>query len=174
MATSEGRRTTAKSRGQSGMGLAAAVIAALIGLVWGADALQSNDGPRPVEPAVIVDDSTDAEDSTAIETETFSVDQSQFSDLPVVAPTDLPGEALDTLTLIDLGGPFPFDRDGLTFQNREGILPDRPGDHYQEFTVITPGSDDRGARRIVAGSDGELYYTSDHYSSFAEIVGWWS
>ncbi len=171
MATSNGRKTSAKSRGQSGIGLAAAVLAALIGLVWGADALQTNNDSPPAD-AIVVDGSFSDESSTGADV--ADSDLSQFSDLPSIAPTDLPFEALDTLTLIDSGGPFPFDRDGLTFQNREGLLPDRSGDHYQEFTVITPGSDDRGARRIVAGSDGELYYTSDHYSSFAEIVGWQS
>jgi hypothetical protein len=29
---------------------------------------------------------------------------------------------------------------------------------------------DRGARRIVAGSSGEKYYTADHYSSFRFII----
>ena len=56
------------------------------------------------------------------------------------------------------------------FQNREGILPDRPTGYYREYTVRTPGASDRGARRIVAGSDGELYWTADHYASFAKIV----
>ena len=42
--------------------------------------------------------------------------------------------------------------------------------YYREYTVATPGVDDRGARRIVAGDDGEeLYWTDDHYGSFALI-----
>jgi ribonuclease T1 len=90
--------------------------------------------------------------------------------LPPILVTELPIEALDTLELIYQGGPYPFDRDGLTFQNREALLPDFPRGHYREFTVITPGESTRGARRIVAGADGELYYTADHYSSFREIV----
>ncbi|NNE95669.1 MAG: hypothetical protein HKN24_06540 [Acidimicrobiales bacterium] len=94
----------------------------------------------------------------------------QFSDLPPVVVTELPPEAIDTLELIASGGPFPFDRDGLTFQNREGLLPDHPRGHYREYTVITPGASTRGARRVVAGADGELYYTEDHYASFREIV----
>ncbi len=155
MATSNGRRGTSGPKRQSGLGLAVAVLAALIGLVWGADALQSTSESQPAEVVSIGES-----------------DGTQFSDLPSITSDGLPAEALDTLDLIDSGGPFPFDRDGLTFQNREGILPDRPNGHYQEFTVITPGSDDRGARRIVAGSDGELYYTADHYSSFSEIIGW--
>ncbi|MCB0995691.1 MAG: ribonuclease [Acidimicrobiales bacterium] len=84
--------------------------------------------------------------------------------------SELPPEALTTLRLIRDGGPFPYDRDGTTFFNREGILPDEPEGYYAEYTVETPGSPDRGARRIVAGSDGELFYTDDHYDSFREIV----
>jgi ribonuclease T1 len=83
----------------------------------------------------------------------------------------LPPEAIDTLLLIESGGPFPYDQDGGTFQNREGILPDHPRGYYREYTVETPGSPDRGARRIVAGSDGERFYTDDHYESFRFIVG---
>ncbi len=94
----------------------------------------------------------------------------QVSDLPAVAYEDLPPEAHDTIELIDEGGPFPYDKDGSTFQNREGILPDRPEGYYSEYTVITPGSPDRGARRIVAGEDGEMYYTDDHYESFEEVI----
>ncbi len=92
------------------------------------------------------------------------------SDLPVIAYADLPPEAHDIIALIDAGGPFPFSKDGSTFQNREGILPDRPRGYYAEYTVITPGSPDRGARRIVAGQGGEMYYTDDHYASFREVM----
>jgi ribonuclease T1 len=83
----------------------------------------------------------------------------------------LPPEAIDTLLLIEEGGPFPYDQDGSTFQNREGILPDAPRGYYREYTVETPGSPDRGPRRIVTGRDGERYYTDDHYDSFRFIVG---
>jgi ribonuclease T1 len=90
--------------------------------------------------------------------------------LPVVELADLPSQARDTVELIDAGGPFPHpERDGATFGNFEGILPDRPDGYYEEFTVPTPGSDDRGERRIVAGEEGELYWTGDHYESFARI-----
>ena len=54
-------------------------------------------------------------------------------------------------------------QDGAVFQNREGLLPRRRPGYYREYTVETPGSDDRGARRIVAGADGERYWTDDHY-----------
>lgn len=92
------------------------------------------------------------------------------SGLPVVALADLPPEAARTLELVDAGGPFPEDRDGVTFENREELLPDRPRGYYREYTVPTPGSDDRGARRIVVGERGELYWTADHYSSFSRIA----
>ncbi len=102
--------------------------------------------------------------------DTDRTDAVTFSNLPVITIFELPLEALDTLDLIDQGGPYPFDRDDLVFQNREGILPDRDRGHYREYTVITPGENDRGARRIVSGADGERYYTADHYSSFSEVV----
>jgi ribonuclease T1 len=92
------------------------------------------------------------------------------SDLPTVAFADLPAEAQETITLIDQGGPFPYSRDGIVFQNREKLLPNHPQGYYHEYTVVTPGSDDRGARRLVTGEGGELYYSDDHYSSFREIV----
>jgi guanyl-specific ribonuclease Sa len=80
----------------------------------------------------------------------------------------LPAEAVQTLRLIEAGGPFPYDRDGSVFQNRERRLPQRPHGYYREYTVPTPGSRDRGARRIVSGGQPPevLYYTDDHYRSF--------
>ncbi len=91
------------------------------------------------------------------------------SGLPFIELADLPPEALETLGLIDEGGPFPFDRDGITFQNREELLPDERGGYYREFTVISPELSHRGPRRIVAGEEGERYYTADHYESFERI-----
>lgn len=82
---------------------------------------------------------------------------------------ELPPEARETLALIKAGGPFPYARDGTVFRNREGLLPRRPRGYYREYTVRTPGAHDRGARRIVAGRDGEYYYTHDHYRSFRRI-----
>lgn len=92
------------------------------------------------------------------------------SGLAVVRLSDLPPEATHTVDLITANGPFPYDQDGATFDNREGILPTRPSGYYHEYTVVTPGSNDRGARRIVAGSPGEMYWTADHYLSFARIL----
>ncbi|MFD9032994.1 ribonuclease domain-containing protein [Streptomyces sp. NPDC059567] len=81
--------------------------------------------------------------------------------------SDLPSQAHDTLRLIEQGGPFPYRQDGSVFQNREGILPSHSVGYYHEYTVKTPGSSTRGARRIVTGdSYQEDYYTADHYASF--------
>lgn len=83
----------------------------------------------------------------------------------------LPPEAQQTLAAIARGGPFRYDRDGTVFQNREGLLPSRPRGYYREYTVVTPGSPDRGARRVVTGGDPPevYYYTDDHYRSFRSI-----
>ncbi len=75
----------------------------------------------------------------------------------------------DVLAAIDAGAELPHSQDGATFQNREGLLPDEPVGYYREYTVPTPASPDRGARRLVIGAGGETYYTSDHYASFARI-----
>ena len=79
----------------------------------------------------------------------------------------LPSQAHDTLDLIEQGGPYPYSQDGSVFQNRESILPGQSTGYYHEYTVITPGSSTRGARRIVTGEENqEDYYTADHYESF--------
>ena len=68
------------------------------------------------------------------------------------------------------GGPYPYRQDDQVFGNREGILPDEDFGWYREYTVETPGSSDRGARRFVVGEDGTFFYTDDHYDSFREVV----
>ena len=82
----------------------------------------------------------------------------------------LPPEARQTIALIKAGGPFPYSRDGVIFNNREGQLPRKPRGYYHEYTVRTPGARDRGARRIIGGRDGELYYTDDHYRTFKRVI----
>lgn len=81
----------------------------------------------------------------------------------------LPPEARETLALIKQGGPFPYKRDGIVFNNFEKLLPLQPRGYYREYTVKTPGRKDRGPRRIVAGKANEYYYTADHYKSFRRI-----
>lgn len=111
-----------------------------------------------------------------------------------VRVVDLPQEARETLQLIRRGGPYPHERDGVTFGNYEKLLPAAPRGHYREYTVMTPGVRHRGARRIVVGCErqraaspspplsssalrlaqcrdgGEFYYTADHYRTFRRIV----
>lgn len=103
-----------------------------------------------------------------------------FSRIGEIRVAELPPEARATLELIRRGGPFPHARDGTVFGNREGMLPKRPRGYYREYTVKTPGSRDRGARRIVAGEGraGEAqsrerpsyYYSDDHYRSFRQVI----
>ena len=113
-------------------------------------------------------------DTSAVDTDTSAAGEKmpgldEASGLPYVALEALPPEAADVVALIDQGGPFPYDKDGSTFGNYEGLLPARDPGYYREYTVETPGSYDRGARRIVGGAEGELYWTEDHYESFEVI-----
>ena len=89
---------------------------------------------------------------------------------------ELPKEGRDTLALIRKGGPYPYAQDGTIFSNRENILAKQPRGFYHEFTVKTPGSRTRGARRIICGGKvakpqvlDTCYYTDDHYASFKKI-----
>lgn len=96
-------------------------------------------------------------------------------DLPAVAVGSLPAEARTTYQLIHAGGPFPYEKDGTVFQNRERLLPPGARGYYREYTVKTPRSRDRGARRIVCGGQPQTapqacYYTADHYTSFSRIT----
>ena len=95
--------------------------------------------------------------------------------LPTLSVTDLPREGQETFQLIHQGGPFPYEKDGTVFGNRERILPREMRGFYREYTVRTPGVKHRGARRIVCGGQAPrkpeaCYYTSDHYASFRQIV----
>jgi ribonuclease T1 len=87
---------------------------------------------------------------------------------------ELPRQGRETYELIRLGGPFPYEKDGSVFGNRERLLPGAPRGYWREYTVKTPGSRDRGARRIVCGGPlrqpHACYYTADHYASFRKIV----
>jgi ribonuclease T1 len=91
------------------------------------------------------------------------------SAIPEVAAAELPEQARQTIALIRKGGPFSYERDGIVFGNFEKLLPLKERGYYREYTVRTPGVKGRGARRIVAGRSGELYYTGDHYQSFKRI-----
>jgi ribonuclease T1 len=93
----------------------------------------------------------------------------------VVALAALPAQAQQTHRLILNAGPFPYEKDGTVFGNRERLLPAKPRGFYREYTVRTPGAKTRGARRIVCGGNPPsapevCYYTADHYASFQRIV----
>lgn len=97
------------------------------------------------------------------------------SDVPTVALNGLPRQAQETHALVTKGGPFPFAKDGAVFGNRERLLPRQQRGYYREYTVRTPGSRDRGARRLVCGGrqatqPDACYYTEDHYTSFRRVL----
>ena len=74
------------------------------------------------------------------------------------------------LRLIASGDALPYEQDGIRLPEPRGEPPrPPPGLLYREYTVPTPGSPDRGARRLVVGDDGSVYYTSDHYSNFTRL-----
>lgn len=92
-----------------------------------------------------------------------------------IALVALPPEARETRRLIGTGGPFPYEKDGTVFRNRERLLPAQARGFYREYTVKTPGLRHRGARRIVCGGAEptrpvNCFYTADHYASFRRIV----
>jgi ribonuclease T1 len=90
-----------------------------------------------------------------------------------ISRAKLPAEAAETLRLIKAGGPFPFSEDGVLFRNSAGMLTQHPRGYYRAYTVRTPGSTDRGQRRIVCGGArrqvSDCYYTEDYYASFRRI-----
>lgn len=95
--------------------------------------------------------------------------------MPTISLESLPAQARHTHRLILKGGPFPYDKDGTVFFNRERLLPPQPRGWYREYTVRTPGVRNRGARRIVCGGKPPnqpevCFYTADHYASFSRIV----
>ena len=96
------------------------------------------------------------------------------SDMATVALADLPAQGRETYHLIHQGGPFPYEKDGTVFGNRERLLPGEKRGYYREYTVKTPGSRNRGARRIVCGGVpttlAHRYYTAEHYASYRRIV----
>ncbi len=104
---------------------------------------------------------------TAVAPSRASIDE--VSGLPVVRLEDLPPEAAETVALIGAGGPFPYADDGETFLNSAGLLPAQEAGYYSVYTVEAPGSAEPSTRRIVSGTDGELYWTDDLYESFRRI-----
>lgn len=74
------------------------------------------------------------------------------------------------------GAPLPGYKGGSVFKNAKGRLPGTDGAGnpltYREWDVnpYVKGVD-RGAERLVTGSDGSAYYTGDHYGSFLQFWG---
>lgn len=91
-----------------------------------------------------------------------------------ISVNEMPREAVNTLSLIAAGGPFPYEKDGVVFGNFERILPSHRRGYYHEYTVPTPGAHNRGAQRIVCGGPRKrtdnCYYSDDHYASFRRII----
>lgn len=150
-------------------GLALIVLAGWIVLQGGNSA-----GPESRPGASAATSSNPAPNSTgtgasSTGSEASGGDSTPTSGLPTMTVGELPAEGRETLALIERGGPFPHRRDGLTFGNRERLLPAQSRGYYREYTVETPGASDRGARRLVAGDGGDLYYTADHYASFHQV-----
>lgn len=114
--------------------------------------------------------------ATVVATGTAALARTSKAEEPssTIAVSALPAEAQETERLIRSGGPFPYNKDGSVFGNRERRLPAQARGYYREYTVKTRGSRDRGARRIVCGGEKAApqacYYSSDHYTSFKRIV----
>jgi ribonuclease T1 len=101
-------------------------------------------------------------------------DMGESTGITAIALSGLPAQGVETYQLIRQGGPFPYEKDGVVFMNRERLLPGHPRGYYREYTVKTPGSRNRGAKRIVCGGAASTpdicYYTVDHYASYRRIV----
>jgi ribonuclease T1 len=91
------------------------------------------------------------------------------SRLPLRSLCALPPEAVQVWRIIQAGGRLSYSRDGIVFNNAEHILPAHDRGYYHEYTVPTPGSRDRGTRRLITGQGHELYYSGDHYASFVVV-----
>lgn len=142
------------------VGLLGALL--LVGLVWWGQG-------DPVGPETARDPGSAQDASASREPTAGGAATDPASGLPWIAEASLPEQARRTLALIDAGGPWPYDEDDEVFGNRERLLPQAPRGYYREYTVETPGLGHRGARRIVAGDDGERYWTRDHYASFSRV-----
>ncbi len=93
----------------------------------------------------------------------------------VVGPDGTPEYVMDVLQHVQsTGKPMKNYVGGRTFQNREKRLP-KTGSNgqklkYKEWDVHKKvKGKNRGAERLVTGSDGSAYYTKDHYKTFKQI-----
>jgi ribonuclease T1 len=139
----------------------AALLAVAIGTLW-----QQRD--RAVEGPVPAPAPAPAQSQTIDARPQQTDEPSQKLD-SVVRDAEERAELQKTLDLIARGGPFPYEKDGSLFANRERRLPQQARGYYREYTVVTPRAQNRGARRVVRGNGGETYYTRDHYRTFVRI-----
>lgn len=151
--------------------LIAAVIAVLITTVWESRSREAAPAaPERVERPARVPAAVPAPTAAPAAT-TAPPAADAGARLDAVVESRDERDALEgTLALIDRGGPFPYPgKDGSTFANRERRLPKKPRGYYREYTVPTAGASNRGARRVVAGREGERWYTRDHYRTFTRV-----
>lgn len=160
-----------RSRSSGAVGLLVVAVVVLAAVWWLGRGSSDTGDPSAVRPGTTASSSAGSSTSSAPSASRSggSGTTDPASGLPTVARADLPREARRTLDLVAAGGPFPYERDGVVFQNRERILPPQPRGWYHEYTVPTPGEGDRGARRIVTGRDGVVYWSPDHYATFSVV-----
>jgi len=113
--------------------------------------------------------SSSSSDSVSVAATTIAPQSASATTSGTLALSSLPPAVTQTIELIKAGGPFPYRQDGVVFDNNEKLLPLHRRGYYHEYTVPTPGASDRATRRIITGSAGEYFYTSDHYASFHRI-----
>lgn len=154
--------------------LAALTLIALLAVLTGRGGGGSTSPSSKFTPATYSDGASNSSTAASSRGSSAGASSGDGSDtgngLGAVTLAHLPAQARTTLERIDAGGPFPYSRDGVVFSNREGLLPKHPRGWYHEYTVTTPGESDRGARRLIQGRDGTIYYTGDHYKSFRRVT----
>ncbi len=161
--------TTPRRRSPRRFGLIGAIALLIAALAGG---LQHCQGTAANPPARDGSRTSAGNTSVAVQRQVSTKPPDRYEVLdgqPLTAQDEVRG-IWDTLRRIANGPPFPHRQDGVAFQNREARLPKRATGWWREFTVETPGSSDRGARRLVVGSDGELWYSNDHYRTFVRLL----
>lgn len=95
----------------------------------------------------------------------------KFMTLPSIAKAgnELTSELKPTLRRISEGEKFPHRNDGSIFKNYTDVLPKQDAGYYREFVHPTPGVKGPGARRLVIGKGGDIWFTADHYKTFIRI-----
>jgi len=92
-----------------------------------------------------------------------------------VSTGDVPAKALKVLKYVrEYGVAKSGYVGGRRFGNFEGLLPKKDASgkriDYQEWDINPKvNGKNRGTERLVTGSDGKGYYTSDHYGSFVLV-----